>query len=161
MLVSARADLSFGKGRRKRERHRKGQGQLPRSTVASVVGGPTTPERTKSEDQLSSLRSKATFRTRYQLPDRANQIRVSFLTNTAMILMHPQLSRSSSGRSDRASTLDADSFRHCQNNARAVYDNDEIWTIEADHRTGWGKERIVACCVFFLRDYPKQVVSLT
>ena len=78
-----------------------------------------------------------------------------------MILMHPQLSRSSSGRSDRASTLDADSFRHCQHNARAVDDNDEIWTIEADHRTGWDKERIVACCVFFLRDYPKQVVSLT
>ena len=50
--------------------------------------------------------------------------------------------------------------------ARVMDDNDEIWTIEADHRTGWNEtfnsgtyrgmlHRVILC------DYPKQVVSLT
>ena len=49
---------------------------------------------------------------------------------------------------------------------RVMDDNDEIWTIEADHRTGWHKTfesgtyrgmlyGVISC------DYPKQVVSLT
>ena len=48
---------------------------------------------------------------------------------------------------------------------RAVDDNDQIWAIEAD-RAGWsetfksGTYRGMLCGVF-LRDYPKQVVSLT
>ena len=51
-------------------------------------------------------------------------------------------------------------------NARVVDDNDEIWAIEADHRTRWNKTfksgtyRGMLYGVI-LRDYPKQVVSLT
>ena len=50
--------------------------------------------------------------------------------------------------------------------ARAMDDNDELWTIQADHRTGWNKTfksgtyRGILYGAIFL-DYPKQVVSLT
>ena len=50
--------------------------------------------------------------------------------------------------------------------ARVTDDNDEIWTIEADHRTGWNKTfksgtyRGILYGVV-VRGYPKQVVSLT
>ena len=49
---------------------------------------------------------------------------------------------------------------------RVMDDNDEIWATEADHRTGWNKTfksgtyRGMLYGVV-LRDYPKQVVSLT
>ena len=51
-------------------------------------------------------------------------------------------------------------------NTRVMDDNDEMWAIEADHRTGWNKtfksgtyRGMLYGAV--LRDYPKQVVSLT
>ena len=51
-------------------------------------------------------------------------------------------------------------------NPRVMDDNDEIWAIEADHRTGWNKTFKSATYRgmlygVILRDYPKQVVSLT
>ena len=54
------SDRTKGKGKWKRQR--KGQGQIPSSTVASVVGGPsTTPERTESKNRMSCLWSKGTL----------------------------------------------------------------------------------------------------
>ena len=92
------------------------QGQISCSTVASVVGEPsTTRERTKGEDRVSSLRSNGTLgkRPRAQcLPpvrlnsntyssvwphdsslqtERIKLERVLFLTNRAMILIHPHM----------------------------------------------------------------------
>ena len=99
--ASAQAYLSFEKD--------KGKGQVPSSTITSVVGGPTTtPERTKSEDRVSSLWSKGTLGERPQMrqvflqfvytksntyssygdsnlpTERIKLERVLFLTNTAM-----------------------------------------------------------------------------
>ena len=47
----------------------------------------------------------------------------------------------------------------------AMDDNDEPWLSETDHRSGWNKEFKSGTYRgmlydFFLRDYPKQVVSL-
>ena len=45
-------------------------------------------------------------------------------------------------------------------------DNDEACLSETDHKSGWNTkrsraERVAVCCMeLFLRDYPKQVVSL-
>ena len=51
-------------------------------------------------------------------------------------------------------------------NVRAMDDNDEIWATKADHRTGWNKTfksgtyRVMLYGIV-LRDFPKQIVSLT
>ena len=46
-------------------------------------------------------------------------------------------------------------------NARVMGDNDEIWATEANHRTRWNKTFKSRLYGVILRDYPKQVVSLT
>ena len=68
--------------------------------------------------------------------------RVLFLTNTATILIRPRIWLDNTylfrekrpTASAAVGTKDTATF-----NARVVDYNDEIWAMEADHRTGWNK----------------------
>ena len=100
--------------------------------------------------------------TRQQLTDRAKQIGACFVlneysddldTSACMVGQHVPLPGATEHlpltptASATVDTKDTATF-----DARAMDDNDEIWTIQADHRTGWNKtfksgERIVAFCM--------------
>ena len=98
---------------------------------------------------------------RQQLTDRANQIGACFVlyqysddpdTSAYMVGQHVPLPGDATEQVPLTPTASAavDTKDTATFNARVMDDNEEKWTIEADHMKGWNKtstaERIVACC---------------
>ena len=119
----------------------------------------------------------ARMATRQQLTDRANHIGARFVlndysddpdTSAYIVGQHVPLQTETTEHVPLNPTASAavDIKNLATFNDRAMDDNDEIWATEADHRTGWNKTFKSGTyrgilCGFVLRDYPKQVVSLT
>ena len=111
--------------------------------------------------------------TRQQLTNQANQAGVCFVLNEysddpdkSAYTVGQNVPLPSEGTEQIPLTPTASAAVETKNNDRAMDDIDEIWATEADHRTGWNKTfksgtyRGMLCGIV-LRDYPKQVVTLT
>ena len=111
--------------------------------------------------------------TRQQLTNQANQAGVCFVLNeysddpdTPAYTVGQNVHLPSEGTEQIPLTPTASAAVETKNNDRAMDDNDEIWATEGDHRTGWNKTfksgtyRGMLYGIV-LRDYPKQVVTLT
>ena len=111
--------------------------------------------------------------TRQQLTNQANQAAACFVlnaycddpdTHAYMVGLNIPLPKETTEQIPLTPTASAavDAKDTATYNVRVMDDNDEIWSTEADHRTGWNKtfSRGLMYGVV-LRDYPKQVVSLT
>ena len=115
--------------------------------------------------------------TRQQLTDRANQIGACFVlneysddpdTSAYLVGQHVPLPGEATEQVPLTPTASAtvDTKDTATFTARVMDDNDEIWTTEADHRTGWNKTLMSGTYRgmlygILLHDHPKQVVSLT
>ena len=130
-----------------------------------------------SSSSSSTQTRTARMATRQQLTDQANQIGACFVLDAysddsdfsaCMVGQNVPLPTEANEHVPLNPTASAavDMKNTANFNELVMNDNDEPWATEADHRTGWNKtfKRETHRGMLYgvvLRDYPKQIVSLT